>query len=504
MAQEPKPAEEGKASVEVRTEIVTIRNDVTQSVSGFVLDSRDEVLARRGAGKGLQIYQDLKRDPHVKGVLRKRYMAVVAREPAVTPASDAPADVAAADLVKAALEGFPFDRYTVGAMDAVLCGYSVGEVIWDAKLALGKTFILPKAVKVRNQRRFKFGIDGNLRLLTPEQRQNGIELPDRKFIVVRYGEEETEDPYGLGLGNALFWPVFFKRKGIEFWFKYTERFGQPTIVGKHPPHAGKTEREALMAAMTALSSESAVAIPEGMNIEFLENAVRLVSSHETLVKFMDGQISEAVLGETLSTNIGSTGSLAASETHNDVRQELTDADCELICDTLNETLVKWIVEINMPGAVPPIVSRDKKHEEDLVQRATRDKQIYDMGFEPDPEYIVETYGGKWTKRATAPSPFGPPLDPTFAEALQKLGIDPARARDDVDGLADQAEAAADRPQSVMIDAVRAALDHSESLQDFQAKLMQLLPGLSAADLAKVLGEAMVVSELQGRADLSAR
>ena len=45
---------------------------------------------------------------------------------------------------------------------------------------------------------------------------------------------------------------------------------------------------------------------------------------------MNSEISKAVLGQTLTTEIGSTGSYAAANTHMAVRQDIIDADKNLL------------------------------------------------------------------------------------------------------------------------------------------------------------------------------
>jgi Protein of unknown function (DUF935) len=73
---------------------------------------------------------------------------------------------------------------------------------------------------------------------------------------------------------------------------------------------------------------------------------------------MDSEMSKTVLGETLTTEIGSRGSYAAANTHNEVRKELTKADADLLSDTLNRTLIKWDVQLNLPDAKPPRLWRN--------------------------------------------------------------------------------------------------------------------------------------------------
>jgi hypothetical protein len=107
---------------------------------------------------------------------------------------------------------------------------------------------------------------------------------------------------------------------------------------------------------------------------------------------MDSELSKAVLGETLSTDVGDRGSYAASRTHNEVRKEVTKADADLLSDTLNRTLIRWDVELNLPGAKPPKLWRNFEEAEDLNTRVTRDKTLFDMGWKLKKEAVSEIYG----------------------------------------------------------------------------------------------------------------
>jgi ParB family chromosome partitioning protein len=128
-----------------------------------------------------------------------QYSAALAltRQWKVEPGGEAPADLLAAELVNAALKRIRFDRACRGLLTAVLTGISVAEIMWEpAEIEVDgtrRTWIVPADIRVRNPRRFAFDRDGKLRLLTREARTQGIAVPDRKFIVVRYWAEENED-----------------------------------------------------------------------------------------------------------------------------------------------------------------------------------------------------------------------------------------------------------------------------------------------------------------------
>ncbi len=474
------------ATKDLFQEIATIERDVIRPVYGGLLRPDDDTLMSRGQGKGLRIYDDLERDCHAYAVLQKRKMAVVSREWGIEPATESPADKRAAEIVEGQLRALPLDRICLGLLDSVLKGYAVAEVMWEIR----EGEIAVADIRAREQRRFVFGEGGELRLLTPEDMNLGVPVPDRKFIVQSFGAKDG-NPYGLGLGTRLFWPVFFKRQGITFWLTFADKFGNPTAVGKYPVGASPDEQKKLLASLQALAHDVGIIMPEGMMVELLEaQRSGSINTHESLARYMDEQMSEAVLGETLTTNIGKTGSYAASETHNEVREELVKADADLQSDVLNASLVTWITELNVPGARPPRFWRDFEEPEDLKATAERDRLVYDMGFEPSEEYIREKFGEGWTKKPKTEG-WTPAEPPAFAEPV---------ARDAVDGLAEQTDAVAAPSMDQLIDAVRDLLASATSLEEIPERLLQLYPSLATDDLARTLGQAMVAAELTGRTE----
>ena len=401
----------------ITKEIATIERDTHRVFFGKRLRNEDDTLLTRGGTKGLKIYEELKRDAHAGAVLAKRKLAVTSRPWKIEPASDASQDKAASDLVQAAFEHLRFNRLCKRLLEATLKGYSVAEVMWQVRD--GKW--LPERVIARDPRRFVFTVDGEIRLLTRENPIDGEELPPRKFIVHRYGGDD-DTPYGLGLGNMLFWPVMFKRQGITFWLTFADKFGSPTALGRYPTSADAREQAKLLAVLQAISQDAGVIIPEGMAIELIEaSRAGSVDTYEKLVRYMDEQISKAVLGETMSTTAASAGlGSSQADVHNDVRLELAADDADELNETINDTLVRWIVEFNLGAGVGmPRLDRDFSEPEDLNARATRDKTLGELGFEPSDDYILETYGEGWTRKAPAPPPLG--LPGAFPGGLQPGG-----------------------------------------------------------------------------------
>lgn len=486
----------------LEVEIATLERDVTATLLGYALTPRDSILAARGGWDALQVYQDLARDGHTGSVLRKRRAAVIARKWTVEPASEAPIDVRAAHLARAALARIRFDRLSQGLLTSVLTGLAVAEVIWEAaelRLEDGsrQTWIVPKAAKVRNPRRFVFGRDGALRLRTREAPSAGIDLPPRKFITCGFWAEENEDPYGRGLGHDLFWPVYFKRNGVALWNALIEKYGQPFVYAEYPQGTSDADKNHLLETIQSIARNAGLVVPAGTLLKVLETGRTATGDlHAAMTREMNAEISKIVLGETLTTEMGPNGSRAASQTHDDVRQELADSDADLLSGDLNDQLLRWITEVNLPGGEPPTVWRRAPEDPDLQGRATLDKTLFDMGFEPTDAYVAETYGPGYQRirgrpPATVPPAAAPP-DPAFAEAEQATAAEL---------LADRLARDAAGAQAQILAAVRAQVQAAASFEDLEERLLRLASAMPIQALVDRLGPAFAVANLAGRSDV---
>lgn len=467
----------------IKQEIATVQRDITYPAFGGVLLHQDDTLLTRGGGRGLKIYDDIERDCHAYAVLQKRKMAVISRPWQVDPASTSRIDKKAADLVKAQFDTLNFDYVCLNLLDALLKGFAVGEIMWDV---VGSE-IVATDIKPRDQRRFGFDEDYRLRLKTMENLMPGMELPDRKFIVHSFGAKDG-NPYGLGLGSRLFWPVFFKRQGITFWLTFADKFGSPTAVGTYPDGSQLPEQNKLLAALAAIAQDAGVIMPAGMEIKLLE-ATRggATDTYEKLARYMDEEITMAVLGESPVAKGGGGQAASAAITRNEVRLELVQADSDMLSGTLNKTLVTWITELNVPGATPPRVWRKVEEQKDLGAVATRDKTIFDMGFRPTLAYIKETYGGDWVEIPTPPPSSNTPAQPigdlaAFAESADaNLPADLASkvksSLADQQAMKDAAGKFAEQYQALLgsrLDDLLAMLEQSGDLQTFRDRLADLL------------------------------
>ncbi|MEZ0317142.1 MAG: DUF935 domain-containing protein [Methylophilaceae bacterium] len=464
----------------------------------MILRVQDDTLLTRGQGKGLKLYDEIERDCHAFAVIQKRKSAVIARDWIVEAASPSRADKKAADMIEYHLENINFDKITMDSLDAILKGYSVGETMWATD---GKEIFIQDVIP-RDQRRFKFDVNRKLRLITPSNMSDGEIMPDRKFIVHTVGAKDG-NPYGLGLGSKLFWPVFFKRQDITFWLTFADKFGSPTAVGKYPPNSLEPVIQNLLTSLRGIANDTAIAIPENTTVELLE-ATRSGSGDffEKVARYMDEQISEATLGETSTTTGSSGGGMNSNQAgiHNEVRLELVKADSDLYSGTLRNQVIAWLTAYNMPNAKPPRVYRQVEEEEDLNTRADRDEKLFQMGYEMTPEYVTETYGDGYVK-ISKPNPANP-LDPAnpilpgadFAEGDEidfpdQVALD--AAIDAIDGNVVDAEM--HKLMQPVIDLIK-----TKSPDDVMQVFAEAYPAMKTADLEDMFARLFFVSEVWGR------
>jgi phage gp29-like protein len=538
------------------TEIAVAKRDPHFPVYGGNLltpNLYDEVIAAQGrlGYDYFKIYEDIERDGHAFAVLQSRKMAVTHREWEVKAASESRKDKKLAEMVKAQLEnlsvhgleeeegeatiglGSGFDHTCNGLLSSLLFGFSVGEILWEQD---GKE-IYPAEIRLRKQRRFGFKLGDRgyrLRLLTRENPAEGEPLPPRKFIVHHHQPEHG--PYGLGLGHRLFWPTFFKREDIRFWLLFVDKFAAPTAYAEHPRNASDEEKNALLDALDAIAHETGFTIPEGVKVNLLEaQRSGSINCYESLARWCDEQISEAVLGQTGTTNQSDGGgSRARDEVAERVSLKLSKHDADMLSETLNRTLVRWICHFNDGGGAPPAVWRlfPEIGAQDLNARANRDKVIVDMmGRKPTLEYVTQTYAieldepepaqadplaqlfGGGGGDASAVEPGVEPEAQPEAESVGEEEETPALAeqptaviefsdreehRDAADDYVDRAQQAITPTLEKWAAQLQEIVDAADDYVDLQASLLSLFPDLSDTQFAEVLGLALATAEMAGR------
>ena len=442
------------------------------------LPDPDPVL--RKLGKTVEVYDEIRADAKVNACIEQRKAGTSSLEWGLNADTN---NEKAAEIIEQALKALDMPRIVSECLDAVLYGFQPLEVLWEHRDGL----ILPRDVLGKPSHWFLFDAENRLRFKAAGY-LDGIELPQRKFILVQH-QASYINPYGVKLLSQCFWPVTFKKSGWRWWVTATEKYGMPFILGKVPRGTDDSEQADLLKKLDDLIQDAVAVLPNDSQVEILQGSgsgAQGDSRHKELIDQCNNEIALALLGQTLTSEIGSTGSYAASKTHNEVRGDIAAADKRMVERAL-QTLVDWIYAINWgQGAAPAFAMwHDVDVDKDLAER---DKILTETGIKFSKSYYLRAYGLEDEDfELSEPAPGA-----EFAEASLKK---PAK---DVKGALNKVDRFLDIEQGAQL--IRPCLDLLAECSDYEQvlqKLFDLYPDIDTSLLVEGLTRAMYLAELEG-------
>jgi phage gp29-like protein len=375
-------------------------------LTGAILPRRDDILIEEAGGgpRAIEHYTRLFNDSAVMSAWEKLVGEIIQREWEVYPASDSDRDEEVAEFVRQTIyhmgtntrqsrgrdmlvnSNSGFNTFVKGMCEALILGISIGEIAWVRQGG----YVVPSEIKIRDPRRFQFVLneDGSIspRLITIHSPVEGFPIPLRSMVIHRHwAYSNNMDPYGTGLGRQLYSLVEFRRTLLSFWLQYADKHTTPTAVGKFSLGTPEEEVKSLFTALQRLGQETAIVVPDEMDIKYLTADSR-ADVYQNLIGYIDQQISFLINGEsTVGQDTGSTGSYARDQVADSVRMRKAKALSEQLEETINGTLIRWIVELNYPGASVPRLRRnftDLEQREDPVKTVQILTQLQAVGYRP--------------------------------------------------------------------------------------------------------------------------
>jgi len=478
-------------------EIATRHSDPNFYGALSYLPNPDTVL--RKLGRSQEVFNSIIADAHVIGEMRSIRSGLIKYEYRLQAGGDAPADVRALELCQQIMSNKPaagmqwIDTFWNMAQ-GVFRGHQVHEVVWKRE----GQFFIPDKIVDRPQRRFLFSPDNELRLKTRQQPMLGIELGKYKWLLTRH-MPSYENPYGVALLSACFWPYTFKHNGFKYFVKFCEKYGIPWVVGKYPPGTPKDDQDALVNALAQMIEDAVAAIPSDGSVELLAHKHSGQLVHERLIDICNREMSKALTSQTLATEIQGTGSRAASETHRGREESVNESDRIIIVAAMNE-LFSWVTEINIAGAKPPTFEfyeeEEARQEWVDVFKDARDFMDIPIQFAHDRLQIpIAQNGEDVLPQSKGNSPAVPEFSghscPHCHHDFEQGKTTP------MDSLTDQAVDDADELIANMTSEVRKLLFSVNTLEEYRDGLINLYPDINETKLGEMTTMAMMVGALQG-------
>ena len=172
----------------------------------------------------------------------------------------------------------------------------------------------------------------------------GLPLDPYKWISHR-AKLKSGLPVRGGLARLVAFGWICKAYTMKDWVAFIEVYGMPLRLGRYGNGATQEDKETLYRAVANIGTDAAAVLPETMRIDFEQvQAGRGNDVFENLARWVDEQTSKAVLGQTMTSDNGSSQSQAT--VHNEVRHDIASADGRSVAATLNRDLIRPYVDMN--------------------------------------------------------------------------------------------------------------------------------------------------------------
>lgn len=443
------------------------------------LPNPDPVL--KALGKDIKVYRELRADAHVGGCIRRRKAAVKALEWGLDRDK---AKSRVAKSVQAIFADLDLSRIITEMLDAVLYGYQPMEVMW------GKVggYLVPVDIVGKPADWFVYDEENQLRLRTRQSPLKGEELPARKFLVPRQ-DASYDNPYGFADLSMVFWPTTFKKGGLKFWVQFTEKYGAPWVIGKHPRSASDTETNLLLDHLEDMVQDAVAVIPDDSSVEIKEAAGKTGSTevYERLLHFCRSEVSIALLGQNQTTE--ATANRASAQAGLEVTRDIRDGDKAIVQEAFN-TLIRWVCELNFNDGARPVFDMWEQQEVDKVL-AERDEKLVRAGAKLTPTYFKRAYSLQDGDLDEAAQPATPAAE--FAEG------DDAPDQDALDAALDALSAdVMNADAQAMLAPLLTRIADGAKPDDLLGMLAELYPEMDADGLTERLARAIFVANLWGR------
>ncbi len=418
--------------------------------------------------------------------------------------------------------GNGFTATMTDILDAWAKALTVLEIEWEQRAAgNGGTIIAPAATHWVHPSHYGLR-DGRLMLRTHEKA--GFEdFPPHKFILAAC-RARTGPLLGAALLRPLAWWWCAANFSASWLLNLAQIFGLPIRWATYTPGSDPVLVNKICAMLEQMGSTAWAAFPVGTQLELKEPAKGGGQwPQDSLLDRADRQCDLLLLGQTLTTDVGQSGSRSLGDVHKSVRDEIRDAAASWMCSVLNEQLVPAIIELNYGDQLMlPEFCAEPAEREDLAADAERITKLAAGGL-PIPRAWVYRQQGIPVPLAGeevmsgggigGPAPSGPQPPSTPAALEQTPPMAPAAAAPAVaakssgitpDGASDPAAAVARAKSAALATAYRGAMApirklvmDSTSSSDLEAKLRDYYPDWAESKIASIVEEAFQIMAVLG-------
>lgn len=280
-----------------------------------------------------ELYNDILLDGHLEAVWGKRQDAITNRD--LVFVKDGQED----EEINKILNSPDMRNLITDLHDTIAWGYSllqVNSIIYDED---EERYVIDYDLIPR----MHVHPEDNFECVSKEQNQATRDILYKEPPLSRYmiWAGKAKD-MGLFIKAAQY--VIYKRGDFGDWAQFAELFGMPFREARYDDF-DDTTRQALEQAMINYGGAAYAVLPKGADFK-LHDAVKGTAGnlYKLLLDACNAEISKCILGNTLTTDQGTSGSRALGEVHQDVEDQKHASDLKFVGDILN-TKFKAILKL---------------------------------------------------------------------------------------------------------------------------------------------------------------
>lgn len=203
-----------------------------------------------------------------------------------------------------------------------------------------------------------------------------------------------------GLLRSLIWLYFFKHYALRDRARFLERFGIPFLVAKikKDDFENAENRNQILSSLSRMGSDGVGVTTEGSDINILgPQGGPGSTAFQEWMDYIDDVAALAILGQTASS--GSASGFSKGQIQENVRQDLIEADCRSLMETVNNSIVRYLEtflygtsgEVEFVMQYEPDADLEKKAA--VMRNVAESLKVFkESGIEVDIEYIKSTFG----------------------------------------------------------------------------------------------------------------
>lgn len=375
---------------------------ITLNRGSYRVDIRDAFLISQEGGdsRGLELYYNLITDPTVFVANERLTTLVYNMERKLKPGGDSEKDKQCYDFVKEQLKlrKHALRKAIDNAVLAHILGVTWSEIIWYAEDGHITFDVLPA-----DSRRIAFSLEVSdderreyyqPRIKTDLNLYPGEPVPDRRFIIQTYYTVPIDSPYGLGVGQQIYWLFEFKKAAMELWNQISSRHAGPIVQGTVPDNTDETLVDEFYDSLVSMAQNATFVTPNDFGLVIQNADTRNADSLiKGLIDYCDQKIREVILGESSSgASTLKPGLAGAARDARAITLQKAKRLSDDINHTLNSTLIKWLANKNYQGAKPPYLITENTDNEQLSAFVNNAVTLAQLGYEIDPKFIEEKTG----------------------------------------------------------------------------------------------------------------